>query len=219
MTLPLLRSVVATTIALTTCGCSVFGIRTTEEPEYTILTEDDDFEVREYASYVVAETTTQGDYDDAETSAFYRLFDYISGENEGERSLAMTAPVLQEAAEGEELAMTAPVLIEESSAEKSSWTMAFVLPADVTIDTAPIPTNPDVRLREVPAQRVATIRYGGLRSEEKIERYSQQLLEWIEEQGLRPTSEPRYAGYDPPFTIPFLRRNEVQVDVESTTVR
>ena len=192
-----------------TGACSVFGVRTAEEAPYEIVRSDGPFEVREYAALVVAETVVDGGRSETENSAFFRLFDFIQGENEPARQIEMTAPVIQERA-GEKIAMTAPVLQEQGS---QGWTMSFVLPKDYTLESAPRPTSSDVRVREVGPSRLAAVRFSGLRSSAAVERETENLRAWIAEQGLTETSSPRLAAYDPPFTLPFLRRNEVLIEV------
>ncbi|MFT5291365.1 MAG: hypothetical protein ACI82F_003444 [Planctomycetota bacterium] len=193
-------------------ACSVFGIRTTEEAGYEVLVEDGDFELREYEQLVVVETLVGGDLGEKQNTAFFRLFDYISGENSAQQKIAMTAPVLQEP-ESVEIEMTAPVFQEQT---EGGWKMSFVLPREYTLENAPAPTNQNVALRQIQPKRVASIRYSGLRSETKMERQVERLHKWIEAQGLSVQSGPRSAAYDPPFTLPFLRRNEVLIEVDST---
>jgi effector-binding domain-containing protein len=195
-------------------GCSVFGIRTTEEAGYEVIRQDGSFELREYDELVIVETTVEKDFEEAGNIAFRRLFKYISGENAAKTEIAMTAPVVADPAqppEGEKIAMTAPVLSEE---QEGGWRYVFVLPASFSIDTAPAPTNPDVRLVSVPAKKVAALRYSGSWNEDAMRDNSRELQQWIEANGLKPVSAPRAAGYDPPWTIPFLRRNEILIDVE-----
>jgi hypothetical protein len=199
---------------LLSTGCSMVGIRTVEEARYDVLAQEGPFEIREYHPLVIAETTVEASYDEAGGKAFRRLFGYISGKNETRASIAMTAPVLanpDRGTDGESIAMTAPVLGEQ---RVDGWRYAFVLPADYTLETAPSPANPEVRLAEVPRRTVAVIRYSGSRSEEAMLEKSQDLRDWIASKGIEPTSAPRSAGYDPPWTLPFLRRNEVMFDVE-----
>ena len=197
-------------IPLLASACSVVGIRTVEEAGYAVIAEEGAFEVRDYGPLVVAETRVEGGMGENQNRAFFRLFDYISGENEVGQEIAMTAPVFQQP-EGTKIAMTAPVFQERT---ESGWSMAFVLPREFSLETAPRPTSAAVVLREVPATRMAVVRYSGLRSEQALERHTERLLAWISEQELETRSGPRSAAYDPPFTVPFLRRNEVLIEVE-----
>jgi len=195
---------------LVTGACSVFGASNVDEPEYEVLVAEDPIEVRQYPDLAVVTTTAERDYDEATDAAFRRLFDYISGENAGERKIEMTAPVIQET-EGREIAMTAPVL-QEKAGER--WKMAFVLPSELTADTAPRPTNPAVTLETQPGGTVAVITYSGFLDEENIAEAREQLEAWIAESDYEATGAFRSAGYNPPWTIPFLRRNEVQIPVK-----
>ena len=206
------KTLVPATLALVAAGgCSVFGIRTFEQARFEVVSDEDGVEIRRYPELVVVQTTVplEALSGDPERTAFRRLFAYLQGANTGSRQVAMTAPVLIEE-DGREVAMTAPVL-EESDGE--SMTMAFVLPSEFTAETAPRPTDSDVRLEVLPARRVAALTYSGSRSTKAFELRAEELLEWLDEEGLEAASEPRYAGYDPPFTLPFLRRHEVWVDL------
>jgi hypothetical protein len=159
---------------------------------------------------VIAETTLEGnDYNTASGKGFNRLAGYIFGKNRLKASIKMTAPVLQEQ-RSEKISMTAPVLQQRN---KGNWTMAFVLPEGYTLESAPEPLDPEVKLSEVPPATVAVVRFSGLHSSSNLEKYGRQLSAWLEKQGYRALSEPRLASYDPPWTLPFLRRNEVQITI------
>lgn len=194
-------------------GCSVFGAAAAEEPDFEVLAEEGEFQVREYGELLVAQTEVEGDYDEVGSVAFRRLAGFIFGDNEAAQKVAMTAPVLQEESidgTSQEIAMTAPVL--QAPAE-GSWVMTFVMPAEHTLETLPRPTDPSVEIRTIPARRVATIRFSGLINKSKFDRYSARLGTWIENNGYIAVSPPRSAGYDPPWTLPPLRRNEIHIDV------
>lgn len=203
--------VVAATLSAFTAACSVFGVRTAKEPAYAVVLAEGDKEIRRYNSYLVARTEVRGDYDDSGSQAFRRLFKYIDGNNQGERDIAMTAPVVQQARAGDEIAMTAPVV---QSKDGQTWQMDFVLPAKYTGNTAPKPNDERIEILEVPSRTVATIRYTGLVSDADIRDKTRVLKAWMQDKPYRITSQARSARYDPPFTIPFLRRNEVHVTVE-----
>jgi DNA gyrase inhibitor GyrI len=193
-------------------ACSVVGVRTTKEPGYRVAVEDGNKQIREYGPYVVARTEVQGDYDASGREGFRRLFKYISGHNVQNQKISMTSPVLQES-EGTEIAMTAPVLQQR---EGEVWHMDFVMPAEFTRKTVPTPQDERVKILEVPAQTVAVIRYSGLVSDDDIADKARELEKWLEGQPYRGISKARSARYDPPFTLPFLRRNEIHVTVEPT---
>jgi len=205
--------------AFVSSGCSVFGIRTSEELQFKVVEQSEDIEIREYEPYISAEATMSGDYDEVQTKLFKTLAGYIFGNNASEKKIAMTAPVImdsREAKDGEKIDMTAPVKVSTSKA--NSWKMAFSMPSQYTIETLPKPLSQDVELVEVPIKIYAVIRYSGFfDDEENRQENLKALLKWLEEQtDYQPVGEPQYAGYDPPFTIPFLRRNEVLIEVKKT---
>ena len=191
-------------------GCSVLGKRTAEEAKYAVLKSEGEYEVRQYEPMIVAETTMEGDYRSTSGKAFSKLAGFIFGGNKAESSIDMTAPVLQEQG-SEKISMTAPV-IQKKTGEK--WVTAFVMPQKYTMETIPKPLDKDIVLRKIPAKTVAIIRYSGLHSEKNIRKYSEMLNDWIVQNGYRPASRPRAASFDPPWTLPFLRRNEVHIDIE-----
>ncbi|MCF8261791.1 MAG: heme-binding protein [Melioribacteraceae bacterium] len=190
-------------------GCSVFGIRTTEEPNFTIIEEDGDFQVRQYEDYIIAYVTVDGDYDESTSKGFRKLADYIFGKNQKDADIAMTAPVFQEE-NSEKMAMTAPVYQEEKEGE---WRMSFVMPLKYSMETLPQPIDGDVKIEKVKGKKTVVIEYSGYLSEGNIRENTTELLKWVENNGYKIVSAPRSAGYDPPWAIPFLRRNEVLIDV------
>ena len=195
-------------------GCSLVGINSVEEAAYTAVIKDAPFELRDYEPMVIVETTIDDDFENAGNKAFKRLFAYITGDNVTNSDISMTAPVIADPAgtsSGTDIAMTAPVLQEYS---QGGWRYAFVLPADLTLETAPKPIDDKVRLAQVPGKNVAVIQYSGFWSEDSMQEKTSQLNDWISANNLTATSEPRWAGYNPPWTIPFLRRNEVMIDVQ-----
>mgnify|MGYP003751714673 CR=1 FL=1 len=191
------------------------GIRTIEEASYEVLREDGAITLRHYDKLVSVETYVDAGYAEAGNIAFKRLFAYISGENRLRTKIAMTAPVIADEmctiGGSENLAMTMPVLSEQQG---QRWRYAFVLPASYSIDTAPIPTNPEVSVSVVPRKRVAVIRYSGSWSDHAMREKSKSLGNWIAANNLEPLAAARSARYDPPWTISFLRRNEVMIDVK-----
>ncbi|MBV5319689.1 MAG: heme-binding protein [Chlorobium phaeobacteroides] len=191
-------------------GCSVVGKRSADEPSFTLQKKDGVFEVRHYGRTVYAETVVDGAYAKTSGVAFSRLAGYIFGKNRAKQKIPMTAPVLQEPV-SLKIPMTAPVLQEKKG---DGWLMSFVMPDGSRLETLPEPLDPAVKLREAEGRSVAVIGYAGLHSEKNIRKYAGLLKEWIGKKGYRAISEPRAASYDPPWTIPFLRRNEVQIDVE-----
>lgn len=194
-------------------ACSVFGIQSVEEAPYKMVREDKPYEIRDYSPLVVAQTRVNADFKEAGNVAFRKLFAYISGDNEAQQKIAMTAPVIAEPTtsnSGEKIAMTAPVTAQK---EGDSWLYRFVLPDSYSLDTAPKPLDSDVSILETVEKRVATIRYSGRATDESRQKQTEALMNWIASEDLVPVSEPRWAGYNAPFTIPFFRRNEVLVDI------
>ncbi len=183
----------------------------TEQQPYDVVEQHDGFELRRYPEHVVAEVELDGSFEDAGNRAFRFLFRYITGANQSQSSVAMTAPVVQEAAASEKVAMTAPVVQAEGAG--GGYVVAFVLPAAMTLETAPVPTDPAVRLRAVPERLAAVVRYSGRWSQGSYERHLAELLEAVSAAGLVPAGAPRFARFDPPFKPWFLRRNEVVQDV------
>jgi len=181
-----------------------------EEAKYSVVVKDDNIEVREYSPYVLAETLVEGDLEEAGNKAFNKLFQYISGNNKSRDKLAMTAPVSQESA-GEKIDMTAPV---GQKKQGEQWAVSFMMPASYTLETLPQPVDPAVTLREVPARRLAAIRYSGFWSKEGFLQNKAELVAWLEAKEYRPVGEAIWARYNAPYTLWFLRRNEVLIPIE-----
>lgn len=181
----------------------------TEEAPYTVLKTDDIFELRDYPSQILAEILVEGDLKDAGNKAFRPLFRYISGANKSRGKIAMTAPVSQEQ-KGERISMTAPV---SQQNKQGKWAVSFMMPASYTMETLPIPDDPNITLRQVPARRVAVVRYSGVWSEEKYLLHKEKLEKWIKDNLLNVTGDPIWARYNPPYTPWFMRRNEILIPV------
>ena len=181
-----------------------------EEAKYEVVKQEDKFEIREYAPHILAETVVAGSLEDAGSMAFKRLFRYISGDNRSGGKVEMTAPVSQAPA-GEKIEMTAPVGQQHSDA---GWVVSFMMPGHYTLESLPQPTDPKITLRRVPARRIAVVRYSGFWSEKGYLKQKAELSEWIGKQGLKISSDPVWARYDPPFMPWFMRRNEVMFPIE-----
>lgn len=199
---------------LLTAGCSVLGVNyNVEEANYQIIKTDNDYEIRLYDPMLVVETTVDGKFESAGNRAFRKLFNYISGENISTSKIAMTAPVITDqtvAAGGRKIEMTTPVLEEDS---EQGWRYMFVLPEEFTLENAPVPLNEKVKLTAEPARKVAVLRYSGVMDREILNEKIGLLGQWIDDNGLLAVSQPRWAGYNPPWTLPFLRRNEVMIEI------
>ncbi len=185
-----------------------------EQPEYRIVYTDGDVEYRQYEPYLVSETVVRADegFRDAGNEGFRRLFRYITGANQAQGKIAMTVPVQQGPARSEKIAMTAPVQQGESEA---GWTVAFMLPGEYTLATAPAPTDPRVYIRAVPGRLVAVKRFSGRWRDANFEREERELQASLDAVGVNTIAGFERAAYNGPFTLPFMRRNEVMVAVDS----
>ncbi len=188
---------------------------TTDEVKYNVVIKAKDIELRDYPAHVVAETVVDGTLEDAGNKAFRKLFGYISGKNRSRSKIAMTAPVSQEPA-SEKVAMTAPVGQQRVA---GGWVVSFTMPMSYALNALPVPEDPDVTLRQVPARRMASVRYSGTWSESRYLRYRKELEVWIEKNAFRILGEAVWARYNPPFTLWFLRRNEILIPVGSQEKR
>lgn len=208
----ILRAVFAVICALPVAACSVFGDSNAEIAGYDVVEADGDIEVRRYERLVLATTPLPGGMEGERNAAFRRLFNYIDGENRAAREIDMTAPVLMgEDGAGESIDMTAPVLIGENGGGPA---MSFVLPASYTLDDAPQPTDPEVRLERITDWTVAAIRFTGLLSTSNAATHRERLSGWLAESEWRPSGPALVAGYNPPWTLPMFRRNEVLIPVQ-----
>jgi len=180
-----------------------------EEPAFRKILQDGAFEIRDYPALVVAEVTVAGEQRQAASRGFRLLAGYIFGGNKRRQSIAMTAPVAQEAT-SEKIAMTAPVVQTQNAGE---WVVRFTMPHAYSLATLPEPKDPRVRLRLAPAARVAVIRFSGLAQPDNVAAKTLELAAWMKRNhlcGVGPTS---LSQYDPPWTLWFMRRNEVTIPI------
>lgn len=199
---------ILTVTFITVGGNSAVAI---EEVPYTVIEQDKAFELRQYSPHIVAETTVEGAFDQVGSEGFRRLADYINGENRSKQSIAMTAPVSQEA-QSEKIAMTAPVGQEKSG---DRWRITFVMPAKYALDALPEPIDSRIEIKQEPGRLMAAVRYSGTWSRKGYDENKERLLTWIEERGFKQTAEPVWARYNPPFMPWFLRRNEILIPVDT----
>jgi hypothetical protein len=181
-----------------------------EKPKYTVVMKSGGIEYREYEPYMVAETVVTDEFSDAGNEGFRRLFRYISGDNMVQEKIAMTVPV-ERAPASEKIAMTAPV---ERAPSANGWRVSFVVPSQYTLDTVPVPSDPRVKIRQVPARVVAALRYSGRWTNRNHSEKRSTLLDAIDSSGTRAVGMVSSAVYNPPFTPPFMRRNEVMVEID-----
>lgn len=181
-----------------------------EQAKYTVVQTDDDFEIRDYAPSLAAEVEVSGDRKEAISEGFKTIADYIFGNNQSSDKVAMTAPVIQE--QSQTIAMTAPVIQE---GDGKSWQVRFIMPSQYTLETLPKPNNSSVKIVELPAKRFAVIRFSGVPDNDDLKEKTEQLTDWLKQNNLKTVGKPVYAFYNPPWTLPFLRRNEVLIEIES----
>lgn len=184
-----------------------------DEPQWTLVHRDGAFEIRDYAPTLVAETEVSGERGSAINEGFRRLARFIFGANAPNRSIAMMAPVAQLHHGGERIAMTAPVAQARSA---DAWIVTFYMPRGSTLQAMPQPLDDNVVLREVPARRVAVLRFSGLATQHNLEAHAQTLRQRTAARGERAIGPVSYAFYNPPWTLPWLRRNEVMLELAHT---
>lgn len=194
-------------------GCSVVGIRSgTEQPDYALLAKPaDDIEIRRYENRVAAEVTLAGPADAMRDRAFRVLANYIFGGNRTSARIDMTAPVETQEAGSETIAMTAPV--ETQPDQDGMYRMRFFLPATYSLESAPVPLDERVTLVDLPAETYAVMRFSGSRAPARLEAEKRTLRNRLETSRWQPNGEAVAWLYDPPWTLPFVRRNEVAVPV------
>jgi SOUL heme-binding protein len=195
-------------------GCSLFGWTREEQPLYTVTAKENNKEIRKYESYIIAKTTVHGTFQDAQKKGFRILASYIFGENKSNQKMAMTAPVVQKS-ESEKISMTAPVVISPTS--NKAWTMTFSMPSKFTLETLPRPIDERIQIERIEEKFIAAIKFSGLWSESKNAEIAEELKEWLKRfKGYQLASPPMFAGYNPPWTLPFLRRNEMLIELKKT---
>ena len=187
-----------------------------EEPDYKVIDAYDQFEVRHYEPYLVAEVDVSGGINSAGYRAFRILVGYIFGDNAAATKMAMTAPVESSSTNpGEKMAMTAPVTSTKKDGDEMT-TVAFVMEQKYSIETLPVPNDERIRVREVPERIVAVRRYSGRWTDAKYQRNLQLLVEALSYSGLEVVGEPVLARYNSPFSLPMMRRNEVMFEIKTS---
>jgi hypothetical protein len=180
-----------------------------DEPSYSILKKEGQFELRRYEPYIVVETTIADSImDDASSAGFRKLFKYISGNNRTAAEISMTAPVLTEPSRS--IPMTAPVTAVRTS---NGFTIAFVMPKEFTLETTPVPNDSTLSVRQITSRTVAVNRFSGRWTDEAMTERSDELSRWVSANSFVPEGKPVIARFDPPFMPWFLRRNEIQIEI------
>ncbi|MFK8138231.1 MAG: heme-binding protein [Bdellovibrionales bacterium] len=223
-----LKTILVLVTAMSQSACSVFGVRSEEQPKYKVVLKEGNKEIREYSPYIVATTTVDGSFDDAQGDAFRILAGYIFGKNKSKTKIAMTSPVTRsEETKNEKIAMTAPVIMESNEKiamtapvivepkEDKQWTMTFSMPSKYKMEDLPEPLDPRVKLKQVEGHFMASYEYSGFWSDSKRKKKAETLAKWIASNNqYEMDSAPMFAGYDPPWTLWFLRRNEALIQLK-----
>jgi SOUL heme-binding protein len=203
--------------------CLIGNAMAIEEPKYEVIVTDDAFSVRHYPPILIAETTVDGDMDKASNQGFRLIADFIFGNNEISGSsqnskIQMTAPVTVEP-QSSKIAMTAPVTVEPSRnttvQDANQWRIHFVMPSQYTLQSIPHPKNPAVTLREIPEKYFAVLSYSGFNTESNVQRKINDALAWVQQRGYVIKGTPQLARYNPPWTLPMFRRNEILVEIQN----
>ena len=188
------------------------SLMATDEPEFKLILKEDKFEIREYAPKIIAQVEIFGDFDDASSKGFKILADFIFGNNtsnDGSSKIEMTAPVEMEPL-SQKINMTKPVLAEGSD---NNWIVSFIMPNEFTLETLPKPNNKSIKILSLPKEKYAVIVFSGLLRESSYLEKEKLLNEFIKEKKLKPSGEIKIARYNPPWTLPFFRRNELMLKV------
>lgn len=190
---------------------SFIYINRVETPKYSVLEKKGEYEVRQYEKMIIAEVIVEGEYDESLGKGFEILAGYIFGNNVSKEKIAMTAPVTQsEDLVSEKIAMTAPVTV---YGESGDYKVAFVMPSKFAINDLPIPNDKRITFKEVSDQKVAVRKFGWGRSAKKIKEETDKLFEALKRDNIEIVGEPKYAGYNAPWTPPYLARNEIIVEI------
>jgi len=201
--------IVCFTLFLWTVGSYVV-VRSIEQPSYTVLEKRSGYEIRQYESYIIAETEVTGTYAQATNQGFSIIADYIFGNNTSNSKIAMTSPVLEN--NSEKIAMTTPVL--NTLEGDQTRTISFILPSKYTLQTLPIPNNEQVTLREIPAQTMAAHRFTWYATANRVETQKEFLENQLMKEEIKVTGSTKVARYNPPLSMPLMLRNEILIPIE-----
>lgn len=181
-----------------------------EQPRYTVLQREGNFELRRYEPYIVAELEVSASFEEAGRAAFRPLANYIFGENRRSGKMEMTAPVTQ-TPKGESIGMTSPVI--QNARSSGAHVVSFVMPSRYTLATLPVPTDERIHIREVPSAVIAAWTYRGGWSPERYAKEEEALRATLVKMKRTATGLPMWARYNAPFVPPILRRNEILIEV------
>lgn len=205
-----MSKLIAHFFSLLSAGLAGMGIRSSEEANFRLLSEEGQIQIRLYSPMLIAKTEIETDYNQAGKIGFNRLSGYLFGRNVQQLEMSMTTPVFREFIwNTENLDEASP-----NFTKTIKWIMSFVMPSSFDLTTLPEPSDPFVIIEAIPAKKTATLRYSGSQNQERITEYSEILIAWLDEQNFKRLSNPRSASYDPPWTLTNLRRNEIHIDIE-----
>jgi len=200
-------------LCLTVMSLINFRVMATEEPEFTLISQENAIEVREYQPKIIASVEVEGDFDDASSKGFKLLADYIFGNNllNGEaQKISMTAPV-EMTPLAEDIVMTSAIMKSEVN---HKWQVNFVMPKEYSLDTLPRPNNEQVKIIEIPKEKYAVIVFSGLVRDSSYSEKAQLLNDFILTKNFTQLEAIKIARYNPPWTLPFFRRNELMVKIK-----
>lgn len=159
----------------------------TKEPSYEVLRKlEKSVEIREYDPQIRA-TSQMGQ----ENRSFGILSEYIFGNNDRNEQIGMTAPVI-------------------THRDK----MSFIMPKRYDLESLPKPMNAQIEIDQVQRYKVAVIRFSGFTGPKKVDEEAEKLFLALKSNGIEIEGDPFLMRYNPPWTLPFLRRNEVAVEVK-----
>ncbi len=186
-----------------------------EQANYIVTKKMNGYELREYPAHIVAQTTIKGSYDESLNGGFSILAGYIFGGNTKKESIAMTAPVIAKTEEtkkvSENISMTAPVLAINNGNE---YIISFGMPQSQTLETLPTPNDSRVKITTIPTKKYAVMRFSWYRSGTRIKSLQEKLLLALKRDGIITEGNVAYAGYNAPWTPPWMTRNEVLVEIK-----
>ena len=196
-------------IALLLTGFSIGPIMSKVEiPKFRLLSTHDNIEIREYNAMLIAEVEIVGEREEAIGQGFKILADFIFGNNIDNNKIKMTAPVIQQPSK--KIKMTAPVIQQPSD---KGWKVSFVMPSSYSIDTLPKPINNKIEIKQIPENKMVVITFNGKNEEKNISKHEAKLMDFITKNNLKCVKAPIYAFYNPPWTLPILRKNEIMFEI------
>ena len=185
-----------------------------EQVDYTVVKKMNGYEIREYPAHIVAQTTVQGSYGESMNNGFRIVAGYIFGGNTKKESIAMTAPVVAQKVGGEKtsesIAMTAPVV---ATTDGDSQIISFGMPRSYTLETLPTPNDSRVKIVMIPTKKYAVLQFSWYRSDARVKGMQEKLSSALVRDGVATKGSTAYAGYNAPWTPPWMNRNEVLVEI------